>query len=63
MEIDMQQYLKNRLQFPPDQLAKHIGEWVAWSPDGSRIVASSRNPRRLGRYHSCCWRGPGTVYR
>ena len=44
MEIDMQQYLKNRLQFPPDELAKHIGEWVAWSPDGSRIVASSRNP-------------------
>ncbi len=41
MEIDMQAYLRNRIAFPLDQLAKHAGEWVAWSPDGTRIVASS----------------------
>jgi hypothetical protein len=45
----MQEYLKNRLQFPLDDLAKHAGEWVAWSPDGTRIVASSRDPAALDR--------------
>jgi len=37
----MREYLRNRLKFPLDQLAQHAGEWVAWSPDGARIVASS----------------------
>lgn len=43
----MQEYLKNRLQFPLDELAKHAGEWVAWSSDGRRIVASSLDPAAL----------------
>jgi len=45
--MDMQQYLKNRVAFPMDELAKHRGEWVAWSPDGTRLVATSRNPDAL----------------
>lgn len=39
----MREYLRNRQNFPLDQLAPHAGEWVAWSPDGARIVASSKN--------------------
>jgi hypothetical protein len=42
--MDMQQYFKNRLAFPLEELAKHRGEWVAWSPDGTRLVAASRDP-------------------
>jgi hypothetical protein len=45
--MNMQNYLKNRVAFPPEELAKHRGEWVAWSPDGSRLVAASRNPEAL----------------
>ncbi len=41
--MDMQEYLKNRLQFPLAELAQYAGEYVAWSPDGTRIVASSRD--------------------
>lgn len=41
MEMDMQEYLRNRLRFPLHQLAQHTGKWVAWSRDGVRIVASS----------------------
>jgi len=45
--MNMQEYLKNRVAFPLDELAKHRGEWVAWSPDGTRLVASARNPDAL----------------
>ena len=36
----MQRFLKNRQQFPPGELAKHAGKYIAWSPDGKRILAS-----------------------
>ena len=45
--MNMQEYLKNRVAFPLDELAKHRGEWIAWSPDGTRLVASSRTPDAL----------------
>lgn len=45
--MDMREYLKNRVAFPLDELAKHRGEWVAWSPDGTRLVATSRDPDAL----------------
>ena len=45
--MNMQEYLKNRLAFPLEELAKHRGEWVAWSPDGTRLVAASRDPEAL----------------
>ena len=45
--MNMQEYLNNRAKFPLDQLASHRGEWVAWSPDGTRLVAAARNPDDL----------------
>lgn len=45
--MNMQDYLKNRAAFPLEELAKHRGEWVAWSPDGRRMVATSRDPDAL----------------
>jgi hypothetical protein len=43
----MREYLKNRVAFPQSELAKHRAESIAWSPDGTRIVAASRNPDAL----------------
>lgn len=40
-------YLKNRAAFPPDQLAPYRGRWIAWSPDGSHVVADAENLKDL----------------
>jgi hypothetical protein len=45
--MDMQQFLNNRLAFPPEELARFAGKYVAWSPDGMRILASDENELRL----------------
>jgi hypothetical protein len=41
---DCKKFLVNRAQFPPTELARYSGQWVAWSPDGSRIVAHAEFP-------------------
>lgn len=45
--MDMQEFLKNRQQFPLDALAKYAGKQVAWSPDGTSIVASADDLPKL----------------
>jgi hypothetical protein len=39
--IDMKVFIKNRSEVPPESLVKYGGQWVAWSPDGTHIVAAS----------------------
>ncbi len=39
----MKQFLRNRQKFPPEELAKYVGKHVAWSPDGTRIIASDED--------------------
>ena len=36
-----QEFRQNRQRFPREELAKYRGQWVAFSPDGRRIVASA----------------------
>ena len=38
--IDGTLYSKNRRDFPLKELQKYAGQWVAFSADGTRIVAS-----------------------
>ncbi len=38
--MDMQEFLRNRSQFPPEQLERYAGKDIAWSPDGRTIIAS-----------------------
>ena len=45
--MDMNVFYENRNRFPPEELAKYIGRFVAWSPDGSRIIASDVDELRL----------------
>ena len=39
--MNPQEYLANRACFPHAVLAKYSGQWVAFSGDGRRIIASS----------------------
>ena len=41
------QFLANRAAFPVEDLAKYAGQWVAWSPDGTRVAASGPGPEGL----------------
>ena len=41
--LDLRFFEENRSKFPPDQLAPYAGLFVAWSPDGTRILASGES--------------------
>jgi hypothetical protein len=45
--MDMQEFIKNRNQFPFEELEKYAGQYVAWSPDGTSILASDDDQIRL----------------
>lgn len=36
----LNEFIKNRNSFPQEELAKYFGKYVAWSSDGTCIVAS-----------------------
>jgi hypothetical protein len=45
--VDMKVFYENRNRFALEELAKYRGRYVAWSPDGSRIVASDEDELKL----------------
>jgi hypothetical protein len=40
-------YLENRAKYPVAELLQYAGTWIAWSPDGTRIVASAKDLDQL----------------
>jgi hypothetical protein len=41
--MDFHDYQKNRSLFPLSELTRHRGQWVAFSEDGRRIIASNED--------------------
>jgi hypothetical protein len=41
MPIDWGKFIKNRSEIPPEALEKYMGQWIAWSTDGTHIAAAS----------------------
>ncbi len=44
---DLSHYAENRNKFPQEELAKYWGKHVAFSPDGTRIIASANTWEEL----------------
>ena len=47
--MNLQLFQKNRQQFPPAEFAKYAGKYVAWSTDGTSILACDEDELRLAR--------------
>ncbi len=45
--MDIQRFQKNRQEFPVEELARYAGKYVAWSPDGTHILASNEDELQL----------------
>jgi hypothetical protein len=45
--IDMNQFRLNQSQFPRAELEKYNGRYVAWSADGTHIIAADADPLRV----------------
>ena len=45
--MNMAEYLKNRSQVSPTVLEKYAGKYVAWTPDGTQIIAADDDPMRV----------------
>ncbi len=45
--IDLDTFRRNQSRFPREQLEKVNGQYVAWSLDGTAILASDPDPIRL----------------
>jgi hypothetical protein len=47
--LDTSVFDKNRPNFPDEELVPYYGKFVAWSPDGLRIVASGDDREAVWR--------------
>jgi hypothetical protein len=47
--MDMQQFQRNRRQFPAEELARYAGKYVAWSSDGMHIIACNEDELELAK--------------
>lgn len=59
--IDHDVYNKNRSRYGHDELRPYAGEWLAWSLDGSTILAHHRDLTELDRQLHAAGIDPGRV--
>ena len=41
--MDMEKFIENRLRFPPEELFKYAKQYVAWSPEGTHLLAHGKD--------------------
>ena len=45
--IDINEFRRNQSRFPREELEKYNGQYAAWSPDGTRILAAHTDPAQV----------------
>jgi hypothetical protein len=45
--IDINEFRRNQSRLPRAELERYNGQYVAWSPDGSRILVADPDPLRV----------------
>jgi hypothetical protein len=45
--MSLEEFVKNRNAFPADELDQYTGQHVAWTADGTRILASDPDPLKV----------------
>ncbi len=45
--MDMREFISNRSKIPSTELEKNAGKYVAYSPDGKRILVAADDPSQL----------------
>ena len=45
--MNLEQFVQNRNEFSADELDRYAGQHVAWSADGTRILASDPDPLKV----------------
>ena len=47
--MDGNQFIRNCNEYPPEELARYVGNYVAWSIDGKAILAHAEELQDLDR--------------
>jgi hypothetical protein len=55
------EYRENRARFPLAELRTYAGQWVAFSPDGRRVVAHSEDLAELDKLVAAAGEDPERV--
>ena len=53
---------RSRETFPPEELLKYVGKWVAYSPDGSKIIAAHEDVETLAKLVEAAGYDPQDVW-
>jgi hypothetical protein len=61
LPMDLAQFIKNRSAVPLEELEKYVGKYVAWSPDGTKILAADEAPIHLHATIKALGYDPGEI--
>jgi hypothetical protein len=59
--IEINEFRRNQSRFPREELAKYNGQYVAWSDDGTLILAAHADPARLDAMLIAAGYDPGEI--
>ena len=59
--IALNEFRQNQSRFPREELEKYNGQYVAWSEDGTAILAADSDPIKLHAWLQAAGYDPGKI--